>query len=254
MCCSKAARMDTVYQEDESQSLECLLQEGYKGADTTGRWTVPADLTCTDWQVRVLLCEELTVVLLVKKFPVFYSVGWFGTMFTIAWSLYHVGSQINLVRTLMLWCCDCTCGFIAAHIVVIFLCTVLLCFEHCGIVAVHIVLPLLYTFSYSYYYILWYCYCAHFRKLLYILWYCYCAHFHTITIHIVILLLCTFSYSSYTYCDTVTVHIFVQFLYLLWYCYCAHFRTVTIHIVILLLYTFSYSYYTYCNVVTVHIV
>ena len=33
MDCYNAARLDTVYQEDESRSLESLLQEGYKRAD-----------------------------------------------------------------------------------------------------------------------------------------------------------------------------------------------------------------------------
>jgi len=33
MDCSNAARLDTVYQEEESRRLQCLLQEGYKRAD-----------------------------------------------------------------------------------------------------------------------------------------------------------------------------------------------------------------------------
>jgi hypothetical protein len=32
--CSNVARLDTVYQEVELQELECLVQKGYKRADS----------------------------------------------------------------------------------------------------------------------------------------------------------------------------------------------------------------------------
>jgi hypothetical protein len=87
--CSNVARLDTVDREEESQDLEYLEQEGYKRA--ASKWQVNSacrSVRCCKWAtsryLRVLLCEQLTVVLLVEKFSVFYSIGRFGTVFTLA--------------------------------------------------------------------------------------------------------------------------------------------------------------------------
>jgi hypothetical protein len=244
---SNAARLDTMYQEDESQSLECLLQEGYKCADM---WTVRAGLTSLEWaancHVRVLLCNKLTVVLLVKKFPVLYSVGWFGAVFIVALSLYLVRRHINpfhllsVVMWLHMWLYYCAQSCCDLKIVVL----------------------LLWSLSCRY--------CAHFRKLLCTLW--YCAHSCTITVcidlNIVTLLLCTLwyfcfhvvqllcqlSYSYFAQCDAVTVHIVYHHCvhWTLLYCCCAHGYIFALHVVQLLC-TLSYHDCAHCRAVTVHI-
>jgi hypothetical protein len=232
----------------------------------TCRWTVRADLTSREWaaswHVRVLLCDKLTVVLLVKKFPVLYSVGWFGAVCIVALSLYLVRRHINpfhlmsVVMWLHMWLYYCAQSCCDLKIVVLLLWT--LSCRYCS----HFrkLLCTLWYCAHSWSspfaltWTLWHCWCAHCDIFAFTL-YSYCASCPTVTLHSVMLLLCTlFTITVCSeHCCIVAVHM-VIFLLCTLYSYCAHYPTITVHIVALLLCSFWHSYSVHCCNGTVRIV